>query len=224
MASGTGTQQVNPDRPLAVIPGPRAPTAARRAAATGGEASAQPREGGGGTRVRRPRIRVDVTLYQVLLARYVIDQVAQRLALGRRGEWEYGRSMSIRWYSVVVDCRDVAALSHWWAAALDWRIIYEAADEVIVVPPIAMDPDRSIPPLERGPGLVFVPVPEGKTAKNRLHIDLAPSPDADQEAEVRRLETLGARRVDVGQDPEKVSWVVLADPEGNEFCVLSARE
>jgi len=132
--------------------------------------------------------------------------------------------MSIRWYTVVVDCRDVAALSRWWAAALDWRIIYEAADEVVVVPPVAMDPARYIPPLERGPGLIFVPVPEGKTAKNRLHIDLAPSPDAGQEAEVRRLEALGARRVDVGQDPEKVSWVVMADPEGNEFCVLSARE
>jgi hypothetical protein len=132
--------------------------------------------------------------------------------------------MSIRWYTVVVDCRDVAAQSRWWAEALDWRIIYEAADEVVVVPPHAMDPARHIPPLERGPGLVFVPVPEGKAMKNRLHIDLAPSPDAGQEAEVRRLEDLGARRVDVGQDQEKVSWVVLADPEGNEFCVLSARE
>ena len=132
--------------------------------------------------------------------------------------------MTIRWYSVVVDCRDVAALSRWWAAALDWRIIYEAADEVVVVPPVAMDPARYNPPLERGPGLIFVPVPEGKTAKNRLHIDLAPSLDAGQEAEVRRLEALGAKRVDVGQDPEKVSWVVMADPEGNEFCVLSARE
>lgn len=132
--------------------------------------------------------------------------------------------MTIRWYSVVVDCRNVATLSRWWAAALDWRIIYEAADEVVVVPPVAMDPARDIPPLERSPGLIFVPVPEGKAVKNRLHIDLAPSPDAGQEAEVRRLEDLGARRVDVGQDPEKVSWVVMADPEGNEFCVLSARE
>jgi hypothetical protein len=113
--------------------------------------------------------------------------------------------MSIRWYTVVVDCRDVAAQSRWWAEALDWRIIYEAADEVVVVPPHAMDPARHIPPLERGPGLVFVPVPEGKAMKNRLHIDLAPSPDAGQEAEVRRLEDLGARRVDVGQDQEKVS-------------------
>jgi hypothetical protein len=136
----------------------------------------------------------------------------------------YRRSMGIRWYSVVVDCRDVASLSRWWAEALDWRIIYEAADEVVLVPPRAIDPAGEMRPLERGPGLIFVPVPEGKTVKNRLHIDLAPSPDAGQEAEVRRLEERGARRVEVGQDPEKVSWVVMADPEGNEFCVLSARE
>jgi len=132
--------------------------------------------------------------------------------------------MSIRWYSVVVDCRDIAAQSRWWTEALGWRIIYEADDEVVVVPPQAVDPARDIPRVERGPGLIFVPVPEGKAVKNRLHIDLAPSPDAGQEAEVRRLEDLGARRVDVGQDPEEVSWVVMADPEGNEFCVLSARE
>jgi hypothetical protein len=60
--------------------------------------------------------------------------------------------------------------------------------------------------------------------KNRLHIDLAPPPDGDQEAEVRRLEALGARRVDVGQDLATATWVVMADPEGNEFCVLSARD
>jgi hypothetical protein len=132
--------------------------------------------------------------------------------------------MAIRWYSVVVDCRDVAALSRWWAEALDWRIIYEAAEEVVVVPPHAIDQARDIPTLERGPGLIFVRVPEGKTVKNRLHIDLAPSPDAGQDAEVRRLEDLGARRVSVGQDPDQVGWVVMADPEGNEFCVLSARD
>ena len=129
--------------------------------------------------------------------------------------------MTIRWYSVVVDCQDATALSRWWAEALGWRILYEAATEVVVVPPHAIDPARQIPPPERGPGLVFVPVPEGKTVKNRLHIDLAPSPDVGQEAEVRRLEALGARRADVGQDPGQVSWVVMADPDGNEFCVLT---
>jgi hypothetical protein len=132
--------------------------------------------------------------------------------------------MSIRWYSIVVDCHDVAAQSRWWATALDWRAVYEAPDEVVLVPPHVLDAARDIPWHERGPGLIFVSVPEGKTVKNRLHIDVAPSPDTGQEAEVRRLESLGARRVDVGQDPGEVSWVVMADPEGNEFCVLSARE
>jgi hypothetical protein len=65
-------------------------------------------------------------------------------------------------------------------------------------------------------------VPEGKTLKNRLHIDLAPGPDDDHEAEVERLIALGATLSDVGQD--QVPWVVLADPEGNEFCVLTPRD
>jgi hypothetical protein len=69
---------------------------------------------------------------------------------------------------------------------------------------------------------VFVTVPEGKTVKNRLHIDLAPGPDDDHEAEVERLVGLGATRADAGQTD--VRWVVLADPEGNEFCVLTPRD
>jgi Glyoxalase-like domain len=131
--------------------------------------------------------------------------------------------VSIRWYSVVVDCHDVAAQSRWWAEVLDWQVVYEAAGEVVLVPPHALDPAREIPPAERGPGLIFVPVPEGKATKNRLHIDLAPAPDTGQHAEVRRLEGLGARRVDVGR-PGSVSWIVMTDPEGNEFCVLSTRD
>jgi catechol 2,3-dioxygenase-like lactoylglutathione lyase family enzyme len=132
--------------------------------------------------------------------------------------------MSIRWHSVVVDCRDVAAQSRWWARALDWRVGFESDGEVILVPPHALDQAHEIPPSERGPALVFVPVSEDKTVKNRLHIDVAPPANGDQAAEVRRLEALGARRADVGQDAGTASWVVMADPEGNEFCVLSARD
>ena len=66
------------------------------------------------------------------------------------------------------------------------------------------------------PDLLFLRVPEAKAVKNRLHLDLRPE---DQPAEVARLEGLGARRADVGQGAE-VSWVVMADPDGNEFCVL----
>ena len=73
------------------------------------------------------------------------------------------------------------------------------------------------------PGLVFVPVEHAKSGKNRLHVDLAPHTSDDRDAEIARLVSLGATHVDVGQGPE-VTWTVLADPDGNEFCVLSARD
>ena|SRR5579863_5555973 len=131
--------------------------------------------------------------------------------------------MSVRFYTVVIDSHDPRAQAHWWAEALDWVVTYEAADEVVIEAPYMADESRTIPLGERSPGLIFVPVPESKTLKNRLHIDLAPGPDDDQAAEIGRLEALGARRVDVGQRTD-ARWVVLADPEGNEFCVLSARD
>ncbi len=131
--------------------------------------------------------------------------------------------MSLRWYTVEVDSHDVAGQGRWWAEVLGWKIAYEASDEIVIVPPVALDESRDIPIEERSPGLVFVPVPEDKQVKNRLHLDLAPRAGDDQQAEVARLEGLGARRIDVGQGPE-VPWVVMADPEGNEFCVLSSRD
>jgi catechol 2,3-dioxygenase-like lactoylglutathione lyase family enzyme len=130
--------------------------------------------------------------------------------------------MSLRWYTVVVDCHDVKAQSRWWAEVLGWKIVHDADDEVVVAPAHLVDPDRQIPRAERQPGLIFISVPEAKTLKNRLHIDLCPDSGDDLEAEVRRLESLGARRIDIGQGD--VSWIVLADPEGNEFCVLSPRD
>jgi hypothetical protein len=132
--------------------------------------------------------------------------------------------VSVRWYTVVVDCRDVASQARWWADVLDWRLVYEADDEAVIVPPYAVDEAAvDIPVEQRGPGLVFVPVAEAKRVKNRLHIDLAPRAGDDQAAEVARLLEKGATRVDVGQSPE-MPWVVLADPEGNEFCVLTPRD
>ncbi len=131
--------------------------------------------------------------------------------------------MALRWYTTVIDCLDVKAQSRWWAEALGWRVAVDEDDEVVVVPPHVLTEDaRLTPPAERGPGLVFVPVPDGKTVKNRLHIDLAPLAGDDQAAEVRRLQALGARRIDIGQGAR--TWVVMADPEGNEFCVLSSRD
>jgi len=115
--------------------------------------------------------------------------------------------MSLEWEQVVVDAAQPAALGRWWANALGWVVTFEADDEYEI---------RSAP--DRLPGLVFVPVRDSKVTKNRLHLDFRPD---DQTAEVDRLLALGAHRVDVGQGEQR--WVVLADPEGNEFCVLAPR-
>lgn len=132
--------------------------------------------------------------------------------------------MALRWYTTVVDCHDVAAQARWWAEVLGWKIVYEAPDEVVIVPGhVTPDLADRTPWEEIGPGLVFVPVAEPKRAKNRLHLDLAPHLTDDRSAEIERLLAMGATRVDVGQS-DTATWDVLADPEGNEFCVLSARD
>jgi predicted enzyme related to lactoylglutathione lyase len=115
--------------------------------------------------------------------------------------------MPSQWEQIIVDAEDPARLGRWWAEALGYVIVDEKPDEVEI--------RRSEQEL---PGLLFTVVAEPKVGKNRLHIDLRPD---DQEAEVERLVDMGARPVDIGQ--HDVSWVVLADPEGNEFCVLAAR-
>ncbi len=115
--------------------------------------------------------------------------------------------MSVEWEQVVIDSIDPETLGRWWAQALGWVIVEETPEEFEI---------RPAP--ERMPGLLFIRIPEAKGGKNRLHLDFRP---LDQEAEVARLVGLGAHHVDVGQGER--SWVVLADPEGNEFCVLSQR-
>jgi hypothetical protein len=132
--------------------------------------------------------------------------------------------MALRWYTIVIDSIDVAAQAEWWRQTLGWKKVYEADEEVVLVPVhVTEDLIRSTPWEEVGPGLVFVPVSERKEIKNRLHIDLAPHTSDDRDAEIARLIERGARPVDVGQGDDK-SWTVLADPEGNEFCVLSSRD
>lgn len=112
--------------------------------------------------------------------------------------------MASEWYTIVIDAHDPRALARFWADVLGYRVLSEEDEEVL----IAKGEDNY-------PGVCFVPVDDAKTQKNRLHIDLNPD---DHKTEVERLLALGARRVDIGQGD--VSWVVLADPEGNEFCVL----
>ena len=119
--------------------------------------------------------------------------------------------MSLRWQCICVDSTDPAPLARWWAELLGWRITHEGDDEVVLEPPA-----RS--PLEdRSPDILFLKVPEEKREKVRIHVDLRPD---DQEAEVARAESMGATRVDIGQGDQ--TWVVLADPQGNEFCILRA--
>jgi catechol 2,3-dioxygenase-like lactoylglutathione lyase family enzyme len=113
---------------------------------------------------------------------------------------------------LVVDSRDPEALAAFWADVLGWRAVPHGDGDYWVA--------QRAGPVGPGPVLTFVRVPEAKAGKNRLHIDLNPS-GCDQAAELDRLLALGARRADVGQGEQ--SWVVLADPEGNEFCLLERR-
>jgi predicted enzyme related to lactoylglutathione lyase len=120
--------------------------------------------------------------------------------------------MSLRLQNVSIDAHDPERLARFWRDALGWRITTVEPDEVVLEPPVG-SPEEGI-----AADILFLLVPEGKVSKNRLHFDLRPT---DQDAEVQRLIDLGAKRVDVGQTSAS-TWVVLADPEGNEFCVLRA--
>jgi catechol 2,3-dioxygenase-like lactoylglutathione lyase family enzyme len=120
--------------------------------------------------------------------------------------------MSLRWQCVCIDTPDPAGLSRWWADLLGWRITYEEPEEVVLEPP-AGSPEDGV-----SPDILFLKVDDPKTVKNRIHVDLRPD---DRDAEVARAEAMGATRVDIGQGDDK-TWVVLADPEGNEFCILRA--
>jgi len=123
------------------------------------------------------------------------------------------RRMDTRLVNLVIDAARPRGLADFWAALLGWRVAVEEPDEIDVRAP-------------EGDGweldLVFVPVPEPKQGKNRIHLDLASTTLAHQAELVARALALGGRRVDLGQGA--VPWVVLADPEGNEFCVLEPRE
>ena len=109
---------------------------------------------------------------------------------------------------LAIDCEDAERLARFWAEVLGYSVTAHEAGLVEVSGPY-------------WPSLVFAEVPERKTIKNRLHIDVSPV-DRDRDAEVARLLSLGATRADVGQKKD-APWVVLADPEGNEFCVLGSR-
>lgn len=109
-----------------------------------------------------------------------------------------------------ITCDGSRAVGYFWSEALGWPLVWDQDEETAI-----RAPDGTGPFITWGP-----PVPP-KRRKNRLHLDIAPPIDVDQQAEVDRLVSLGARRIDIGQG--RVSWVVMADPDGNEFCVLTPR-
>ena len=120
--------------------------------------------------------------------------------------------MALSIQCVCVDSPDPGRLATFWEAALGWRRTHDSDDEVAIEPPAGSLEEAVVP------DLVFLRVTDERVVKNRLHFDLRPG---DQAAEVARLEGLGARRIDIGQH-DRVTWVVMADPDGNEFCVLRA--
>lgn len=117
--------------------------------------------------------------------------------------------MSSRFTDLVVDCYEPERLARFWSAVLDYQVTESSDDDVYIE-----GPEGS------GPGLLFQKVPELKRIKNRAHIDISPR-DREQHEEVDRILELGAKKVDIGQGEQ--TWIVMADPEGNEFCVLRTR-
>ncbi|MBI2242738.1 MAG: VOC family protein [Nocardioides sp.] len=127
--------------------------------------------------------------------------------------------MTSRITELSVDCADPAALARFWAAALDYVVLDEEPDLVEIGPAGRAD-EELLAEVRSGPvapTIFFARVPEEKVVKNRLHLDLSPV-DTDRDTEVARLEALGAGRTELA--PADSTWVVMLDPEGNEFCVL----
>ena len=129
-----------------------------------------------------------------------------------------GSDLTSRFAELAIDCADPAGLARFWCAVLGYEVRDEEEGLVTIGPPRTSVSEHHSGPV--APVLTFARVPERKAGKNRVHLDVSPV-DREQSEEVRRLLDLGARRVDVGQGEQ--SWVVLADPEGNEFCVLAGR-
>ena len=127
--------------------------------------------------------------------------------------------MTSKLTELAIDCADPSGLARFWCSVLDYQV-HDEDDGIVPIGSPRM-PDGKNHPGPVPPTLTFARVPEGKTVKNRLHLDVSPA-DREQDEEVRRLLDLGARHADVGQTGDE-SWVVLADPEGNEFCVLADR-
>ena len=117
--------------------------------------------------------------------------------------------------AITVDAHNPQAQAEFWAEALTWSVGVGGDEIGVWIERELDDPQKT-----GFPDILFLKVPDKKVIKNRLHLDLRPD---NQEVEIARLEKLGAKRVEIGQSEEpECTWVVMADPEGNEFCVLRA--
>ena len=119
--------------------------------------------------------------------------------------------MPVRLHHIVVDAHDLPALARFWTQALGWKVLSERENEIVT------GTGENAPA-----GMCFMPVTDPKTARNRVHLDLTSSA-ADRDQETGRFLAPGARRAGIGQAGAE-SWTVLADPEGNEFCVVRPKE
>ncbi len=119
--------------------------------------------------------------------------------------------MPVRLHHIVIDAHDLPKLARFWTQALGWKVLSEREREIVI------GTDENAPV-----GICFMPVTDQKIVKNRVHLDITTEAQ-DRDQEIDRLLGLGAQRVDVGQTG-KESWTVLADPEGNEFCVIRPKE
>lgn len=112
-------------------------------------------------------------------------------------------------HTMTIDSARPYELAQWWSEALGWPLVdSEPEDDEVVL-------DRPDGP----PHLLFIQVPDGKTVKNRLHLDVTPTGDGTRDQEVERLLALGAKPYEDHRTPDGAGWVTLLDPEGNEFCV-----
>ena len=119
--------------------------------------------------------------------------------------------MTVSLHHIVIDAHDLPGLARFWSEVLGWNVLSEREREVVIGPTV----DAPV-------GICLMPAGEDKSVKNRVHLDLNPGGDVgpeERDAEIARILSLGARHVDIGQTGDE-SWTVLADPEGNEFCIL----
>ena len=116
--------------------------------------------------------------------------------------------MAVRIHNLTFDCADARRLETFWSTLTGWNVYYDDDPEVVLAPSFPHD----------GTGMLFIPVPEGKTAKNRLHLDLSPE-EGTRDEMVERAVAAGATVIGDHRTDDGSGWVTLTDPEGNEFCI-----